>query len=268
MDQCKSLSAVTMLSAAIANEHRIHLKPSPTNHECISKLFKGFKLSSQKIHHPVMPLTDEIIREMIDKVYHPANGRDGLKASLVLWRTVWRVVMEFHALGRSSDIVKLCRNDVRFGNVPSPHLRVLFKGGKNDQYSEGSERVVAAFIDEERYCPVNLTRNYFQFLGSGFSGYLVPASRPNFLPDPSKSVPYNGALEDLRRLLDDLGHDGKLFGEHSGKRGGSTQAAENGMDMETLKRLGGWRSTAMPSKYVDLAINSRIQLSRRMQQRL
>ena len=154
------------------------------------------------------------------------------------------------------------------GICPHPTYGYSLKGAKNDQYSEGSERIVAAFLDEERYCPVNLTRNYFQFLGSGFSGYLVPASRPNFLPDPSKSVPYTGALEDLRRLLDDLGHDGKLFGEHSGKCGGSTQAAENGMDMETLKRLGGWRSTAMPAKYVDLAINSRIELSRRMQKRL
>ena len=43
-----------------------------------------------------------------------------------------------------SDIVKLCRNNVIPNTLqyPSPHLRILFKGGKNDQYTEGGERVV------------------------------------------------------------------------------------------------------------------------------
>ena len=39
----------------------------------------------------------------------------------------------------------------------------FFQGGKNDQYSEGSERIVASNINEE-ICPVKLTLNYFQFL--------------------------------------------------------------------------------------------------------
>ena len=265
MDQSNSYSAVSMLSAAIANEHRVHLKPSPTNHECISKLFRGFKLSNQNSRNPVQPLTDQILQQMIDRVYDPAHGRDGLKAPLVLWRTVWRAVLEFYTLGRFSDIVRLCRSDVRFGELPSPHLKVLFKGGKNDQYSEGSERIVAAIPNKDRYCPVNFTKNYFQFLGAGFTGFLVPACRPNLLPDPEKSVPYSGALDDLRKLLNELGYNGKLFGEHSGKRGGSTQAAENGMDLDTLKRLGGWRSSTVPAKYVDLAVSSRIEMSKKLQ---
>ena len=268
MDQTNSYSSVSMLSAAIANEHRIHLKPSPTSHECISKLFKGFKMANQTSRHPVQPLTDQIVRQMMDKLYHPVHGRNGLKAPLVLWRTVWRVVMEFYTLGRFSDIIKLQRTDVRFGALPSPHLRVLFKGGKNDQYSEGAERIIAAFPEEKRYCPVDLTRNYFQFLGAGHTGFLVPACHPNLTPDPSRSVPYSGALDDLRKLLNELGYDGRLFGEHSGKRGGATQAVENGMDLETLKRLGGWRSPAMPAKYVDLAIPSRIEISKKMQKLL
>jgi hypothetical protein len=265
MDQTKSFSAVSMLSAAIANEHRIHLKPSPTSHECISKLFKGFKLATQTSRSPVQPLTDQIIRQMIDKVLHPSHGRDGLKAPLVLWRTVWRAMMEFHTLGRFSDIVRLQRIDVSFRDLPSPHLSVLFKDGKNDQYSEGAECIVPAFPEEERYCPVNFTKKYFQFLGTGFTGFLVPSCRPNLLPDPLKPLSYSGALDDLRHLLNELGYDGKLFGEHSGKRGGSTQAVENGMDLETLKRLGGWRSSTMPAKYVDLAVKTRIEMSKKLQ---
>ena len=75
----------------------------------------------------------------------PAHGRNGLTAGLVLWRTVWRVVLEFYTLGRFSDIIKLQRSDVIFESNPSVHLVITFQGGKNDLYSEGGQRIVAAF---------------------------------------------------------------------------------------------------------------------------
>ncbi len=36
------------------------------------------------------------------------------------------------------------------------------------------------------------------------------------------------------------------------EKGGATAAAANGETDKQLKRLGGWRSDAMPAKYVDL----------------
>ena len=143
----------------------------------------------------------------------------------------------------------------------------MFKNGKNDYYSEGAERIVAANLEEPTYCPVNFTQNYFMFLGGSYNGYLVPVSQPNFSPDPKKGLHYSLALEDLRRLLTELGYDGKLYGEHSGKRGGASAAVENGLDMESLQRLGRWRSTSVPAKYVDLATSSRIEMSKMLQKK-
>ena len=256
-----------MLSAAIANEHRRNLKPSPTTHECISQLFRGFKLTNQHSRQPVLPLTEEIIKQMLNKLYLPTNGCDGIRAPLVLWRTIWRATMEFHTLGRFSDLVQLRHSDVNFASSPSRHLIICFKGGKTDLYSEGTTRIVAANSDEPLYCPVNLTQNYFVRLGPCYSGYLVPSCLPSAEPDPSKPVPYPRALEDLRELLNDLGYEGKLYGEHSGKRGGATAAAESGMDMDTLKRFGHWRSSEVPSKYVDLSSRSRIEMSKQLLKR-
>ena len=121
---------------------------------------------------------------------------------------------------------------------PSPHLRILFKGGKNDQYTEGGERVVASNPDVKR-CPVQLTLNYFRFLGLSYDGYLVPLCTAKNSPNPAKSVPYSGALTDLKKLMNLLGYDEKLYGEHSGKRGGATTAAAHGATDKQLKRLGG-----------------------------
>jgi hypothetical protein len=154
---------------------------------------------------------------------------------------------------------------VTFAEKPSLHLKLLFKGGKNDFYSEGADRIVASNTYEPRYCPVKFTQNYFEYLGHRFDGFLVPSCLPDSKPDPCKSVPYNGALDDLRHLLNDLGHDGQRYGEHSGKRGGATTAVESGMDMDTLKRLGRWRSPAVPAKYVDLGTGTRIEMSKMLQ---
>ena len=76
-----SLSKVSMLAAAIANEHRIHLKTSPTTHESISQLFRAFRLCPHKTRDPVLPLTNEIIRKLINHLYQTGHGHNTVKAS-------------------------------------------------------------------------------------------------------------------------------------------------------------------------------------------
>lgn len=264
MIQDQSYSKVVMLSAAIANEYRIRMLPSPTTHETISTLFRGFRNEHPQNRTAKLPITEEILGKLYSHLYQPQHGRDGQRASIVIWRTVWRIAMEYHTLGRFSDIVKLRRNDIVYQTSPSPHLKILFQGGKNDQYSEGSERVVASNPDERR-CPVALTLNYFQFLGPSYSGYLIPSCTSKNAPNPAKAVPYSGALSDMKKLMTTLGYNAKLYGEHSGKRRGATTAAANGLSEKQLKRLGGWRSDAMPAKYVDLSIPDRIAMSQRLQ---
>jgi hypothetical protein len=137
-------------------------------------------------------------------------------------------------------------------------------GGSTDPSVTGSERVVACNPDERR-CPVKLTLDYFRFLGPVYLGYLVPSCTAKNAPNPNKPVQYSTALGDLKKLLRSLGYDADLFGEHSGKRGGATTAASNGASDKQLKRLGGWRSDAMPANYVYLSVTSRISMSELLQ---
>jgi len=261
-----SLSKVSMLAAAIANEHRIHLKKSPTTHESISQLFRAFRLCPHKVRDPVLPLTSDIIRKIINYLYEAKHGHNALKASTVLWRTVWRLVIEYHTLGRWDDVIKLKRSDLQFEDEPSKHLQISFKNGKTDMYSEGGLRIVAADTSDPLFCPVRLTQHYLGFLGTGHVGFLIPACNPQGRPNQEKAPSYSTCLEDLRNLLETLGIEGR-YGEHSGKRGGASQAAENGMSATTLKRLGGWKSDVVPQKYVDLTVRSRIEMSKMLQKK-
>jgi len=65
----------------------------------------------------------------------------------------------------------------------------------------------------------------------------------------------------MKKLMELLGYDVKLYGEHSGKRGGATNTAAHGATDKQLKRLGGWRSDAMSAKHTYLWIPSRISIS-------
>ena len=263
----KSLSTVSMLAAAIANEHRANFKTSPTSHESIAQLFRAFRLCPHNTRDPVEPFTEDLIRKLIDHLYANKHGTNGNKATLVIWRTVWRVVMEYHTLGRWSDIGKLQRHQLKFIQEPSPHLIVNFTGGKTQKFNDSDERIVAADFTNPRFCPIKLTQNYLMFLGSRHTGYLVPACDPKGNPDQNKFVPYTNCLDDLKKLLKTLNIEGR-FGEHSAKRGAATQAAENGMNLETLRRFGGWKSESVPVKYVERSITSKIEMSKMLQKRL
>ncbi|EFX70264.1 hypothetical protein DAPPUDRAFT_112895 [Daphnia pulex] len=219
---CKSRNAESCHRPRISNPYAV-----VAYYETISVHFRGFKNAHPHERQARLPITEEILTKMCAQLYQPIHGRDGLLASVVLWRTIWRICLEYHTLGRFSDIVKLKRQDVIYESSTSPHLKIIFKGGKNDQYSEGSERVVAAHPDSQ-FCPVKLTINYFQFLGPSYVGYLVPSCTPQNKPNPEKAVHYSGALSDLKKLLTSLGYDSSLYGEHSGKRGGAISAAANG----------------------------------------
>ncbi len=69
---------------------------------------------------------------------------------------------------------------------------------------------------------------------------------------------YCTALEDFRNLLSSLGYDPMSYGEHSGKRGGASEAASAGLSLPDLQRLGGWHSQTMPAKYTDVPVVKRI----------
>jgi len=216
---------------------------------------------------PKLPLTKAMIHQFLDHLYQPTFGIDGQQAPLTLWRTIWRITIEYFTLGQFSDVISLTTASLQFRSDPSPHLLIQFANGKNDLFHEGSERVVPSSAETPKYCPVCLTRLYLLRLGNDYSGYLIPRCSPRSgsmkptLPNPAQPLSYCTALEDFRNLLSSLGYDPMSYGEHSGKRGGASEAASAGLSLPDLQRLGGWRSQTMPAKYTDVPVAKRIRLA-------
>ncbi len=59
--------------------------------------------------------------------------------------------------------------------------------------------------------------------------------------------------------------DGKMFGEHSGKRGMATQAAANGLTEEEIREGGNWASATTARKYIDQSTPVRVLKNKRLQ---
>ena len=69
-----------------------------------------------------------------------------------------------------------------------------------------------------------------------------------------KPVSYDCALKELRRALENSGIPARDFTLHSGRRGGSTEAAKNGIDLASLQRQGRWVTSVMPHAYIEEAM--------------
>ena len=72
-------------------------------------------------------------------------------------------------------------------------------------------------------------------------------------PDPSSSLRYNTALSDFKSLLEAINIDPSGYGEHSGRRGGTTAAASAGASILELMLQGRWSTEEMPRLYTDNA---------------
>jgi len=251
------VAAVQTLASSIAYEHHNHNFASPTtSFEPLSAFIQGVRKVHGGPRNPVKPLTLEHLKTFIDHLYSHKYGDRGQRAPLRIWRTVWLANMTFYGLSRFNEIQSLKRSDLDFVDNPEPHLLVEIRHSKTDIYSEGSQKLISSNQSEPKYCPVTLTSNYLQYLGPRHTGYLLPACSPGYSNrgDQLKMIIYTTALEDFRALLNQLGFDGPSFGLHSGKRGGATEAADNGMGKDDLQRFGNWKSDSVPLKYVDLSI--------------
>ena len=85
-------------------------------------------------------------------------------------------------------------------------------------------------------------------------------------PDPSTPLLYRTTLRDLRAIFHLINIDPSGYGEHSGRRGGTTAAASKGSTIDELMIQGRWRSESMPRLYTDNALKCKRKFAKRLAQ--
>ena len=159
----------------------------------------------------------------------------------------------FYAMLRWDESSHLRTGDVK---ISQWGMHLIIRSSKTDQAGEGAT-VAVKRLDKAEDCPVTLTEQYWQMLGfhaEDQTSWLQP--RIQCTKNTEKGIgeyrlSYSNASADLKKMLQEIGEDPSQYGEHSGRRGGATAAAEAGTSWLDLKRHGRWKSDKAPQAYID-----------------
>ena len=131
---------------------------------------------------------------------------------------------------------------------------------KNNQFRERVHLVPLPFIAGHSLCPV--TAVYCSLLMSpGWSDEapaFVRGKQDNLTP-----VLYGWFMTKLKCVLRSCGKDPKLFGSHSLRRGGASWALRCGLNGDTIRILGDWKSNAYQA-YLEVPLAGRVALARQL----
>ena len=240
----RAMSTLPLVLSAISHFHSKHHFPTPTSTRLVTRALEGAKRSFGKPSVSVKIFTKDHLSALSSKVYNS-------DCSFVFLRTVWRIFIEFFGLLRFNEVANLTFDDITWTEVG---FDLSIKKSKTDQHAKG-DYVSISKNSDPLLCPVALTKLYFRRLNYS-SGFLLPVFKHQ-KPDSKSPLAYATALKDLRVSLASVNIDPSGFGEHSGRRGGTTAAAISGASVDELMLQGRWRSTDMPRLYTDNAAKSR-----------
>ena len=137
----------------------------------IKRVLAGLQHQYRQPRAPVQPMTADLRWRVVQHwLGGGLAGSQGRLALLTIWRTVWHMLIEFHALLRFSEVRSLTSHDISFHQGSSGcYMKILVRRSKTDQRGEGQEVFVHERPKWVLSCPV-LTRRYLGRLGYGVSG--------------------------------------------------------------------------------------------------
>lgn len=192
------------------------------------------------------------IKALLDKFVIPFADRIG-EADPAHFRTIFRLVVEYHTLCRLSCFQKL---QAKHLEISGPDVVVTFPSAKNDQLHQGRTLVLVA--SGSPYCPVRLAKLFFARFGLTFGPDSTDNTFLNFqlrresgrlLPIRHKCLSYTGSTEALRAVFSAAGIHRKGLTDKCIKMTGVTTAYEGGASSEEVMHLGRWKTPSIPLRY-------------------
>ena len=247
----KAMSTLPQFLSAISHFHAKNHLPSPTLSLAVSRALEGAKRSFGK---------PSVSRKIISLDHLRVFGSHAFSdsVSFVRLRTIWRIFMEFFGLLRFNEVADLTFDDLTWTDSG---LDIFIKCSKTDQHRKG-DFVSLSYYSDPFLSRVRLTIKYIKTLKYD-RGFLLPTLSAN-RPVNSTQLKYHSAFSDFKKLFHYFNMDPTGYGEHSGRRGGTTAAAAAGADINELKLQGRWRSDSMPRLYTDNALKNKRNFARRL----
>jgi hypothetical protein len=246
-----------MHSAAISRFHVENGLFSPTRHVSVSAFFKGARKLLGKPSQAKEALTQELIKKIVDMCVKKDDS-----TRLDHFRESVFEMAAFLGMCRFSDLVRVQWKDI---SVSADMVVINFRTRKNDQYHAGHS--VKLLYTGGSYCPVALFSRYKDCLSRAYGGvypaegFLLPKIarlRGLYRPVPKCAVSRSGMRAVQKAVMLKGGMDFRLFGLHSGKKGGATLAAfAKKHSLAERTAFGGWSKNSLMADHFDKTLMAR-----------
>ena len=244
----KSMSSIDQFLCASSWLHRTAGYLPPTNSNLVRTVREGAK---RRLARPVVqkePITPEILKELHSSLIDKKNNMN-----LYNHRLMTMALLSYAGFFRYDEVSHLRREDVAFH---TSYVAIFIQKAKNDVYREGHTVLIARtgseldpYLSLMKYCDLaNIKPKDSCFL---FRNVIYHKKKNMYtLHKQDKPLSYTRARELLLFQLAKIGRNPKLFGLHSLRAGGATQAANAGVQDRLFQRHGRWRSTEAKDRYV------------------
>ena len=146
----RAFSTLPAILSAISHFHSRYYMNSPSTSRAVTRALEGAKRVFGSPSIPRKIITKSILQSLIALTFK-------CNLSFVVFRTVWRIVLEFYGLLRFSEVSQLTFTDISWTDIG---FDIFISKSKTDQTHKG-DWVSIASQPGSSWCPVALTRRFF-----------------------------------------------------------------------------------------------------------
>ena len=228
-------ASISLRLTSIRQAHRLAEEDDPTSSEKVRQVFQGIKRSQGTAQDQKAPITPDHLRRIVKHLLldQPIDLRD--RALLLLG---------FAGAFRRSELVGI---HLEHMDWREEGLVVTLPRSKTDQEGQGRQVAVLAAADPI-LCPLSATKAWMKGMeiteGPLFRGFYP---RGGIRDD---ALTTRSVANIVKRRLEEIGLDPKLYSGHSLRAGFATAAAMQGATEIAIMRQTGHRSLEMVRRYV------------------
>jgi integrase len=248
-----SFSTINLASSAIAWGHCMSGFISPTKSALVSEFLNGLKVQLAKPRVPKEPFLVSHVHKFLEIMN---------KRSLTDCRDTCMIVLAFHGFFRFDELSKIKVGQVHF--FPT-HVDIMVEHAKNDQLREGNTVSIAKLSSAG--CPVQMLAFYMKMSDNEkdankylFRRIIVQNSR-KILFQKNVPVTYTSVRDMVKRKASQIGLDPTKFCTHSMRAGGSSAAANAGINDRIFQRHGRWASVSAKDGYIKDSLEQRLSVT-------
>jgi integrase len=166
-------------------------------------------------------------------------------------RNIVIYVLAFYAFLRFEEVISIRLSHITFYY---DHFKVVIPSAKNDQLRQGNSVLVANIGGKN--CPCKLLEKYLSAAKLENNSdmlifrRIVTHQSNKSLHKEDLPLKYINVLDSFRKSLEKIGLNSAIYGTHSLRAGGSTSAANSGIEDRLFQKHGRWKSTSAKDSYI------------------